>query len=44
MGGGWAQWIMASKEGPCWDEHWVLYVNDESLGSMPEAKITLYVN
>ena len=31
------------KEGTCWDGHWVLYVSDESLGSTPEAKTTLYV-
>lgn len=32
-----------NKEGTS-DEHWVLYGNDESLNSTPEAKITLYVN
>ena len=31
------------KEGACWDEHWVLYVGDESLSSIPEITITLYV-
>ena len=31
-------------EGTFWDEHWVLYVRDESLGSNPEAKTTLSVN
>ena len=32
------------KEGTCWDEHWVLYVSDESLNSTPETNITLYGN
>ena len=27
-----------------WDEHWVLYVSDESLNSTPETNTTLYVN
>ena len=27
---------MGIKEGTCWDEHWVLYVSDELLGSTPE--------
>ena len=31
------------KEGTC-DEHWVLYVSDESLNSTPKTNITLYVN
>ena len=31
-------------EGTFWDDHWVLYVSDESLGSTPEAKTMLYVN
>ena len=35
---------MGIKEGTCWDEHWVLYVSDESLGYIPEAKTTMYVN
>ena len=26
------------------DEHWVLYLNDESLNSTPKTNITLYVN
>ena len=42
--GGVAKWMMGIKEGTCWDEHWVLYVGDESLGSTPETIITLYVN
>ena len=36
--GGWVKWVMAIKEGTFWD------VRDESLGSTPEAKTTLYVN
>ena len=42
--GEWAKWVMGIKEGICWNEHLVLYVNDESLGSAPETNITLYVN
>ena len=36
--------VKGIKENICWDEHWVLYVNDESLNSTPETIITLYVN
>ena len=39
--GGWAEGVRDIKEGTCWDEHWVLYVNDESLNSIPEIIITL---
>ena len=35
--------MMGTKEGPC-DEHWMLYVSDESLNSTPETNITLFVN
>ena len=35
---------LSIKEGTCGDEHWVLYVSDESLNSAHEANITLYVN
>ena len=42
--GGWAKWVMGTKEGTCWDEHWALCVSDESLGSSPETNITWYVN
>ena len=35
--------VMGIKEVMC-DEHWSLYVGDESLNSSPEASITLYVN
>ena len=41
---GQAKWAMGIKEGTCWDEHWVLYVSDESLGSTLETNTTLYVN
>ena len=44
MGRGWAKWVMDIKEDTCCDEHWVLYVNDESLNSTPETNITLYVS
>ena len=30
------------KEGAC-DEHWVLYVSDQSLNSIPGTNITLWV-
>ena len=36
MGRGCARWVMSIKEGTGWDEHWVLYVSDESLNSVPE--------
>ena len=32
------------KEHTCWDEHWVLYLGDESLESTPEIIIALYTN
>ena len=35
------KWVMGIEEGT-WDEHWVLYVSDESWESTPEAKSTLY--
>ena len=43
MGGG-AEWMTGMEEGTFWHEHWVSYVRDESLGSTPEAKTTLYDN
>ena len=47
-GGKWvrgrARWVMGIRESTCWDEHWVLHVRDEPLGSIPEVNITLYVN
>ena len=43
VGRGWARWVMGIKEGTC-DEHWVLYVSDESLNSTPETNTTLYVH
>ena len=44
LGGEWARCVMGIKEGTCSDEHWVLYVNDESLNSTCETNVTLYVN
>ena len=41
--GEWARWVMGIKEGT-WNEHWVLYVSDESLNSTPETDIALYAN
>ena len=41
--GGWDKWVMSIKEGTC-DEHWVLYVYDESLNSIPKTNTKLYVN
>ena len=41
--GRWAKWLMGIKEGTCYVEHWMFYVNDESLNS-PENSITLYIN
>ena len=38
------KWLMGTKEGICCDEHWMLYVSDETLNSIPETNITLYVN
>ena len=37
------KWVMGIKEGT-WEEHWVLYINNESLGSTPEANTILHVN
>jgi len=42
--GGCTRWVMDIKGGTCCDEHWVLYVSDESLNSTPETDMTLYVN
>ena len=35
---------MSVKEVTYCDEHWVLYVSDDSLNSTPENNMTLYVN
>ena len=35
-------WVMDIEEGTCWDEHWVLYVSDESRESTPKTKSTFY--
>ena len=32
------------KENTCCDEHWVLYISDESVNSTPELNIPLHVN
>ena len=46
VNGGWwwggGKWVMGTEEGTCWDEHWVLYISDESWESTPETKGTLY--
>ena len=44
MSGERATWMVGTKEGTCWDEHWVLYVSDESQNSTPETNLALYVN
>ena len=44
VGGGWTKWVTGIKKGTCWDEHWALYVSNESPDSIPEIIITLYVN
>ena len=43
VGGEWARPVTGIKEGTR-DEHWVLYVSDESLNSTPETNTALYVN
>ena len=35
---------MGIQEGTCCHVHWILYVSDELLDSIPETNITLYVN
>ena len=42
--GGGAKWVRGTKEDTCWDEHWVLYMGDESLESTPVITIALYAN
>ena len=32
------KWALGIEEGTCWDEHWLLYVSDESWESTPKAK------
>ena len=39
----WTKWVVGIKE-DIYDEHWVLYISDESLNSTPETNIKLYVN
>ena len=36
------KWVMGIEEGTCWDEHWVLYVRNESRESTPKTKSTPY--
>ena len=42
--GGWAKCARGIKEDTCWDEHWVLYVGEESLDYTPETIISLFAN
>ena len=44
MGQRWARCGMSITESTCWDEHWVLYVRDESPNSTRESENALYVN
>ena len=44
VGGGRAIRVRGIKEDTCWDEHWVLYIGDESLESTPEIIIVLYAD
>ena len=41
--GEWAKWVRGIKE-DTWDEHWLLYIGDESLESTPEVIIALLAN
>ena len=41
--GGEAKWVRGIKEDTWWDEHWVLYMGDESLESTPETIIFHYM-
>ena len=40
--GGGGKWVMGMEEGTCWDEHWGLYLSDESRESTSKTKSTLY--
>lgn len=42
--GAWVKQVMGIKEGICCDEHWVLYLSNESLKSRAETNIALCVN
>ena len=42
MAGERGKWVMGIEEGTCWDEHWVLYVSEESRESTPKTKSTVY--
>ena len=41
---GWTKWARGIKEDTCWDEHWVLYAEDESLESTLDIIIAVYAN
>ena len=43
MGDGHFKWVREIKEDACWNEHWVLYIGDDSLESTPEI-IAPYAN
>ena len=43
VGGRWARWLLGIKEGTC-DDHWMLYVRDESLNSTSQTNIALYIS
>ena len=32
------KWVMGIEEGTSWEEHWVLFISDESWESNPETK------
>lgn len=38
------EWVMGIIEDTCYEEHWVLYLSNESLNFTPEADIALFVN
>ena len=44
VGGRMAKCIRGIKEDTCWDEHWVLYIGDQSLESAPKIVVVLYAN
>ena len=42
--GGRTKGVRGIREETCWDEHWVLYISDESQNSIPEIIVALYNN
>lgn len=42
--GGWARWVMVTKEGSGCDDHCVLHVSNEPRTSTPETNSAPYVN